>query len=140
MNHNYINKLAELYNDENAQSTVGRRKIEKLEIEAVARYITDMVNAVGINRNMDDLPIVIAALRVQADFLMKTMDEDRKNYIDHLMELMSGMSVCSVEIDVAELIKQVHQLKNETEKESADNKTSDNKKENNTVETEEEEN
>lgn len=108
MDHRYMYKIAELYNNEDLQSEEIKQKIEKLETEAVARYITDISNAVGIRRGMDDLPIVIAALRAQSDFLLKTMDDDRKKYVEHLVELMANMKVCSIEIDVAELIKQIH--------------------------------
>lgn len=112
MNHRYIEKLARLYESDNAQTPEGQAAIGKLETQAVAHYITDVANAVGINRNMIDLPIVIAALRAQSNYLMNMIDDDRKKYVEHLEKQMSGMSVCSIEIDVAELIKQIREQKN----------------------------
>ena len=113
MDHKYLEKLAKLYESENADTPEGSETINKLETRAVAHYITDVANAVGLHRGMDDLPIIAAALRVQSDFIINNLNEDRQKYVEHLEKLMRNMSVCSIEVDVAELIKQIRELKNE---------------------------
>ena len=109
MDYRFLHRIAELYNSDDPESPETKAAIEKMETKAVTRYLTDVANAIGIRQQMEDLPIVIASLRAQADFLSRTLNEDQKQYVDYLEAKTKKMKVCNIEVDLGELLKQIRE-------------------------------